>query len=186
MGAFENDAADNALMARMKNDEEAALRRLFDKYFIPLCRRAALFVHNSGIAEEIVLDVFTNLWNGRRKIEITTSVRLYLFRSVRNRSLNHLRGRRYDLRIDDLADFIPANAPADLLETEELEYFIGEAILGMPDKCREIFIDSRTRGKSNQQIAREMNISVKTVENQITRAIRRIREYLDHVYTILL
>lgn len=186
MAAFENNAADKLLMARIKNDEEAAFRALFDKYFTALCRNAAMFVRRQEIAEEVVLDVFTNLWNRRRQTDIHSSVRLFLFRSVRNRSLNHLRDTKYNLSLNEFTDFIPEDAPTDLLETEELDYFIQEAIMSLPDKCREIFVESRTRGKSNKEIADTLNISVKTVETQITRAIRRIREHLNHIYTLFL
>lgn len=186
MRAFENNTSDRFLLNRMKNDDEVAFRALFDKYFIPLCRNASLFIRDQGIAEEVVLDVLTNLWDGRCRIEITSSVRLYLFRSVRNRSLNYLRDARYNFRLDDLDDYIPDKGDAEWLETEELDYFIQEAILSLPDRCREIFTDSRAKCKSHKEIAEEYGISVKTVETQITRAIKRIRTHLSDIYSLLI
>ena len=180
--ASEDHTLDRELFNMMKNDDEVAFRALFDKYYVPLCRYAGTFVRDQGSAEEIVIDLFTSLWSARGRFECTSSVRHYLFRSVRNRSLNHLRDTRDRFLYEELSDNIYGDDGNDWLEIEQLEYFIQEAILSLPEKCREIFVKSRTEGKSHAEIATEAGISIKTVENQISKAIRRIKMRLHNTY----
>ena len=151
----------------------AAFRELFDRYYAPLCRFAACWFHDRTSAEEIVLDTFTHIWQHAGELRISTSVRAYLFRAVRNR--------------DERTDGIPigkgpeplfTNPEALQLEADEMLLLIAEAVSQLPDRCREVFRKSREEGLSNAAIANQMRISVKTVEAQITKALRRIRETL--------
>ena len=141
----------------------AAFRELFDRYYAPLCRFAACWFHDRTSAEEIVLDTFTHIWQHAGELRISTSVRAYLFRAVRNRALNRLR--------DERTDGIPIGKGPEPL-------FTNPEALQLPDRCREVFRKSREEGLSNAAIANQMRISVKTVEAQITKALRRIRETL--------
>ena len=80
---------------RRRGGEIAAFQELFDRYYAPLCRFAEFWIRDSTSAEEVVLDVYTHVWQHAAKLRVTGSVRAYLFRAVRNRSLNHIRDNRF-------------------------------------------------------------------------------------------
>ena len=108
-----------------------------------------------------------------------TPVRAYLFRAVRNRALNRLRDERTGgIPIGKGSEPLFTNPEALQLEADEMLLLIAEVVSQLPDRCREVFRKSREEGLSNAAIANQMRISVKTVEAQITKALRRIRETL--------
>lgn len=158
--------------------ETAAFRELFDRYYAPLCRFAAYWLRNRTSAEEIVLDTFTHIWQHAAELHILTSVRAYLFRAVRNRALNRLRDERPAGISIEGPEPLFTNPEALQLEADEMMMLVAEAVSQLPDRCREVFRKSREEGLSNAAIADQMQISVKTVEAQITKALRRIRETL--------
>ena len=112
------------------------------------------------------------------KLRITVSVRAYLFRAVRNRALNRLRDERPAGISIEGPEPLFTNPEALQLEADEMMMLVAEAVSQLPDRCREVFRKSREEGLSNAAIADQMQISVKTVEAQITKALRRIRETL--------
>ena len=147
-------------ISRGRGGGTAAFRELFDRYYAPLCRFAAY-------------------WQHAAELHILTSVRAYLFRAVRNRALNRLRDERIDgIPIGKGPEPLFTNPEALQLEADEMLLLIAEAVSQLPDRCREVFRKSREEGLSNAAIANQMRISVKTVEAQITKALRRIRETL--------
>ena len=157
-------------ISRGRGGGTAAFRELFDRYYAPLCRFAACWFHDRTSAEEIVLDTFTHIWQHAGELRISTSVRAYLFRAVRNRALNRLRGKG--------PEPLFTNPEALQLEADEMLLLIAEAVSQLPDRCREVFRKSREEGLSNAAIANQMRISVKTVEAQMSKALRRLRGLL--------
>ena len=161
-----------------RGGEIAAFRELFDRYYAPLCRFAEFWLRDRASAEEVVLDVYTHVWQHAAELRITVSVRAYLFRAVRNRALNRLRDQRTDGIPIEGPEPLFTNPEALQLEADEMMMLVAEAVSQLPDRCREVFRKSREEGLSNAAIANQMRISVKTVEAQITKALRRIRETL--------
>lgn len=141
------------------------------------------------IAREIVQEVFANLWEKRDTIQHDRSPKSYLGTAVRNRCLNYLRdNKKFDagmLEIEGLGND-HAYEEQDQLVAGELKTKIDEAINGLPGKCREIFIRNRMESKKYQEIADEMKISVKTVEAQMSKALKIMREKLAEYISILL
>lgn len=177
---------DILLLRLLKSSDKTAYKYLFDSYFEALCRYVFLYLKNKQEAEEIVMDIFLYLWENREKIEIKLSFKAYLFQAARNRCLNTLRDRKEVLSLEDIAQ--NASPQADVfnaLETQELRELIEEAILSLPNKCREVFLKSRQDNMTNQEIATDMAISVKTVEAQITKALKKIKGFLGSKYTYL-
>lgn len=161
-------------------------RRLFDNCYAPLCRYADLILRDRMDAEEVVLDLFLYLWRNREKVNIDISIEQYLFRSVKNRSLNILRNRKGEaVPLDDRALFC---VPPSLyvVEEEDISAIVRSAILSLPPKCREVFSKSRIDGMTNKEIASDMGISVKSVEAHITRALKKIKVRLKKFYLLLL
>lgn len=141
------------------------------------------------IAREVVQDVFANLWEKRDTIEHDKSPKSYLGTAVRNRCLNYLRdNRKFDagmLEIEGLGEEHSYDEQDSLVENE-LKTKIDEAVNSLPEKCREIFICNRMENKKYQEIADEMKLSVKTVEAQMSKALKIMREKLAEYINILL
>lgn len=156
----------------------AAFQELFDRYYAPLCRFAEFWIRDSTSAEEVVLDVYTHIWQHAAKLRVTGSVRAYLFRAVRNRSLNHIRDNRFSyVPFEELGDIF-AGPGESQIETEEMLELVAEAVSQLPDRCREVFLKSRSEELSNAEIALRMEISVNTVEAQMKKALRYLRKLL--------
>ena len=172
---------------------ESALESLFRDHFTGLCQFAVGYVKDGEVAREIVQDAFVNLWEKRHTIDLAKPVKSYLATTVRNRCLNHLRdNKKFSsdlLALENLSDET-VYKPADKLVESDLARQITHAIDELPEKCREIFILSRHRNLRYQQIADHLQISVKTVETQMSKALQHMRvrlaEYLPLIlFTIL-
>lgn len=174
------------LLQLIKNGDKQAFKYIFDTYFTALCRFMYLYLGNTQEAEDIASDIFASLWENRKKLEIRLTFKAYLFQAAKNRCLNAIRDRKATVSLDDInGQDAPQVNVTDALETEELNNLIQEAILSLPDKCREVFQKSRTNNLTNQEIAESMDISVKTVEAQITKALKQIRKSLGEQYYYL-
>ena len=169
---------DRLLLELLKKDDEKVFSHLFESYYVPLCRYARLILKSEQPAEEVVMNVFIYIWENRTRIEIKSSLCAYLFRSVRNRCINYLR--------DNAPSVYLSDAMVELCceENRDMEV-IEEAILSLPDKCRDVFLKSRNEEMSNREIAEQLNISVKTVEAQITKALKAIRSYITDKMALL-
>lgn len=170
-------ADDILLLKLIQSKDEHAFKYLFDLYFVPLCRYAHLYLTDAQEEEELVLDIYMHLWEHSAQINLTLSLKAYLFQAVRNRCLNFLRDKKSTLSLEEAGD-IANNETTSTLEMEELTFLIQEAICALPDKCQQVFRLSREGNKTNQEIADELNISVKTVEAQITKSLKRIKTFL--------
>ena len=165
----------------LQQSNEEGLRALFDKYYIVLCRYAYTLLEDETISEDIVQELFIYLWEKRHEISVTTSVKYYLFGSVRNKTLNYLRDNR---KFTQLLQETDSSVYEDMsVETEELYRLIEEAVESLPQKCKDIFRLSRNEELSYKEIAAQREISVKTVEAQIHLAIKKVKKYLTSRYT---
>lgn len=180
-----NSTDDILLFKLIQSGDEHAFKYLFDTYFASLCRYMNLYLDNTQEAEELALDIFLYIWEHSRDIEVKLSLKAYLFRAARNKCLNCLRDRRATLSLDEVGETSQTNTDFPSLEIEELTHLIQEAICSLPERCREVFRKSREESLTNQEIADDMQISIKTVEGQITKALKRIKEFLGEGYTYL-
>lgn len=163
---------DILLLQLIKQDDEKAFKHLFDTYFVSLCRFMSLYLRDKQEIEELALSIFMNLWEGRADLTLKISFKAYLFQSARNRCLNALRDEKDTVPIEGGEEYGYALAADTSVEMEELNRLIEEAVCSLPDKCGQVYRKSREEGKTNQEIAGEMGISVKTVEAQITKALK--------------
>jgi len=181
------EQSDQDLFARLRAGEAPALDELFRRHYAELCRAALRFVNNEQEAEDIVQELFVSLWEKRdRGKDDVGTVGPYLRRAVRNRSLNYLRDRKR-IPVDD--GEVPLTLAAtgfadDGLEQDELSVRINRAIDRLPERCRLVFVMSKMEEMSQKEIAAALEISIKTVENQMTRAYRFLREWLAMVLLI--
>lgn len=168
------------LVVRLRGGDETAYDAIFRQWYAPLVATTTALLRDRGPAEEVVQDVMLELWRRREGITFETSLRAYLFQATRNRALNYLRRQRVEARGEaTIAAGMPTPEPADSEAREgELNVAIQEAIAGLPDRCREVFELSRIRGLKYAEIATELGISIKTVEAQMGKALRVMREKL--------
>jgi RNA polymerase sigma-70 factor (ECF subfamily) len=168
------------LLAGIRQGDEDAFDAIFRAHYPPLVGVAERMLHSRAIAEEIVQDVMLELWRRRESLPIEDSLRAYLFRATRNRALNHVRHGRVEREGEPHAvgaTAEPPTAPSTLLE-EEIDTALREALGNLPSRCREVFELSRVHGLRYAEIAATLGISVKTVEAQMGKALRILRERL--------
>ena len=162
--------------------DQQAFEYLFKTYFVPLCRFVRIYVKDNGVAEELALDVFTSVWEKRENLDIKLTLKSYLFQAARIKAMNYLRDNDRFVAVSDWS-LLERFEIDDSLELKELERLIAEAVCSLPDRCREIFLKSRTEHLSNKEIAERLDVSVKNVEAQITKALKLIKAYLGDSYT---
>ncbi len=165
--------------------DQREFEELFRNYFAPLMAFSRRILGDEEDAREVVHQVFINLWEKRSKLDLSTSLKSYLFTSVNNRSLNVIRDRR-KFSSEEVPERAGEWDVSAQMEAMELEEKIRAAIDTLPERCREIFELNRFEGLKYSEIATQLDISVKTVENQMTKALKLLREQLGKYLSILL
>lgn len=173
----------------VKHDDYQAFESIFHHFYKTLCRYALKYVHSPEIAEEVVSDVFFKVWKNRAQISIHTSLQAYLYMSVRNQALDYLKSRTHlKTKFEELPLHLENGyaAPDEELIAEELDQRIEKAIDTLPPQCQAIFRLSRDKGLKYKEIAEQLNLSIKTVETQMGRALKQLRLLLQDNQTALL
>ena len=178
-----NYCPDCELFQRIKETDAQALKILFERYYTILCRFACRFVKDMLRAEEVVSDVFLNVWLKKDTIEIQANVKTYLYSAVKNQSLNYLKKNK--LRGEELEIAIQEHPASDfqadrLIENEELEHDIEALLQKLPEQRQIIFRMNRLDGLRYKEIAEILSISVHTVQNQMVAAVKFLTEHRLH------
>jgi RNA polymerase sigma-70 factor (ECF subfamily) len=156
---------------------EDTLNRIYLEQYAGLHRYAFTFVQDATMAEEMVHQVFLKLLERKEPLIIHTSVKSYLYRSVYHECLNSLKQQkvRQTIRLDNFTDAAHTETPAAKLQYNELETQVHAAIGDLPEQCRTIFQLSRFEELKYHEIAAQLGLSVKTVETQMSRALKKLR-----------
>lgn len=173
----------------LKEGDETAFEMIFKTYYEPLCNYAFTFLLDRDEAEEMVQSSFINVWEKRESIAIETSLKSYLYRAVRNGCLNALKHAKIKRKHADETVFTSDRsyeAVTQSVISSELDQKIGDALMALPEQCRLVFKMSRFEELKYSEIAEQLNISVKTVENQIGKALKIMREQLKEYLPILI
>ncbi|CAM3218903.1 RNA polymerase sigma factor [Rhodothermus bifroesti] len=171
------------LCERLRASDQAALGMLFRCLRIPLLRYVQAIVGDSGVAHDLIQDVFLDLWMRRTTLNPAQPLRPYLYRMARNRALRHLRDERRRAR--KRAEHLPANSttepllPDTLAETHQLETLLARWLEELPERQREALVLSRWHGLSHREIAQVMGISPRTVNNHLLRALETLQRRLQ-------
>jgi RNA polymerase sigma-70 factor, ECF subfamily len=167
---------------------QASFEMLFRSHFSGLCFFAQKYVKDFETAKEIVQDAFLSLWEKRSSIDMDRPVKSYLTMVIHNKCTNYLRDNRkfdsYILNLENLLE-VPEYEGADSMVENELKAKIEAALVELPEKCREIFILNRYENLKYQEIADKLQISVKTVETQMSKALQHMRVRLAEYITIV-
>ncbi len=173
----------NYFDAFANHDDQKAFRGFFDFYYPKLFRFALYLMKSEMLAEEVVSDVFIKVWNNRKRLVIIERMDFYLFRSVKNQALNYLRKKSTEFeQIDEIPEsslMTPIDPEKELLQ-KELKVKVDEAIGQLPPKCRLIFEMTRDNGLQYHEVADILDISKSTVKNQMTIALKKIRNNLTN------
>ncbi len=176
--AIEYSTEEQHLFLKVKSGDKTAYRALFDRYYKYLVVTANNILGDKETARDLAQDVFFELWKRRESIEVQTSLKAYLRRSVVNKTLNFIKARRFDFTEPERMPERPSPAldAQSMLEATDLELVIHQAIAALPERCRVVFTLCRLESMSHKEIAAQLDISTKTIENQMTRAIAALRE----------
>ena len=176
------------IISGLKNKDKTVFDFVFTYYYAGLCAYTRRWVNDPDVAEDLVQDFFVKLWTNSAKIEITSSLKSYFFTSVKNRSVNHLKHIKIKESFGAQAMIGQAEEYRNWEFTEpELTDLIEKGMQKLPPRCREIFILSRFEGKDNAKIAEMLGISKRTVELQISNALKILRiELKEYLPSMLL
>ncbi|WP_291584607.1 RNA polymerase sigma-70 factor [Bacteroides sp.] len=172
------------ILAKIKEGDIKAFEEIFRRYYSPLCWYAAGITGEVETAEEIVEELFYVLWKDREHLQIFQSLKSYLYRAARNEALQYCRHREVRERHREyvLADNVSEQVsdPHRQLEYEELQEVIRHTLDKLPGRRLRIFEMHRMEGKKYMEIALSLSLSVKTVEAEMTKALRTLRNEIDN------
>jgi len=169
------------ILTRLKSDDKAALKDLFQEYYPYVCSSIFKIIKERNTVEDLAQEVFLRFWQKRHQITISSSVQAYLRRMAINEALGYLRKKKmFEEEINH--ETMGGESPG--VESEylhgELEDHIRVAVDKLPPKCRTVFKLSRFEELSYKEIAAQMDISIKTVENQMGKALKFLRKELKN------
>ncbi len=172
---------DKALFELVKADNYQAFETIFRRYYADIVRFATSMVRDKTIGEEVGQEVFMYIWEKRHQINLHSGLKSYLFSSTKNKSINYLKLELPKQQaMTDLEDIDGGyESPMSTDEHGLIKIKIQNAIDTLPEKCRKIFVLSRYGGLTYQEIAEELELSIKTVENQISIALKKLKEQLS-------
>jgi RNA polymerase sigma-70 factor (ECF subfamily) len=174
---------------RIEQDIKTRFEGIFRQHFSPLCYFAQKYIRDTDSCREIVHNVFIAVWDRRHTFDFESPVKSYLHTAVYNRCMNFIRDhKKFDDNASDMAQVEEQcqDTFQNNLEIAELEDAIEQALDALPQKCRQVFELNRYEGKKYGEIAQELNISVKTVEAQMSKALKILREKLvRYIYLLI-
>jgi RNA polymerase sigma-70 factor (ECF subfamily) len=183
------DLSSIQLLNTLRAGDITAFEMIFKTYYQPLCNYAYSFVQDRDEAEEIVQSTFLSVWEKREDLAIHTSVKPYLYAMVRNAALNVIKHEKVKQQHAAVEVAVAEKSTESVTRTvmaAELEDRIYKALNKLPEQCRLVFKLSRFEELKYAEIADQLNISVKTVENQMGKALRIMREQLKDYLPLLI
>ncbi|MBW8331818.1 MAG: RNA polymerase sigma-70 factor [Prolixibacteraceae bacterium] len=193
--AIEQADLDNFFLQRFKNGDELAFEKVFKANHSQIVGFCNQFISDLDKAKSLTQEVFLNLWLNRGKIETLNGIKAFLYTFAKSSCLNYIRHRKVISKYEDrqlqkkeeeINREVLESFDFNSLEFSELEELIQQAINDLPEKCRQVFIMSRLDGKKNKEISEELDISVKAVEANMTRALKTLKSKLSEYLPAIL
>lgn len=181
--------SDDEILEAFDQNHMAAFEEIYNRYWQKLYTAAYNRLRDKEAAKEITQDLFTSMWINRAQLKIHSTLERYLLASVKYAVLNFLRAQSVRLAYSEillLANNISSNSTEEYLNCKELVESVNNELDKLPPKCRSVFELSRKEYKSNREIARQLDISEKTVENHLTKALRYLRVNIDTLLLLFL
>lgn len=185
-----NTTNDIDLILKLSKGDQKAYRYIYTSYYNNLCIYLCSYTNNDQLAEDIAQDVLLNIWEKRKKLNIHTSLKSYLYKSAYNAFINKYRAnKRTEEKLEEIK-FTSLqqleNREEDVKMMEQRLSYLKLAIDELPPKCKKALLLSKMEGYKYQEIAKTMNISVKTVENHISKAFKLLRKKMSSNKFLLL
>jgi RNA polymerase sigma-70 factor (ECF subfamily) len=181
--------SEQSYLVDIREGNRTAFEAVFRTYYEDLSRYAFSILRKKEESEDLVQQVFVNFWEKREQTIISGSLKSYLFRSVHNQSLNLIKHEKVKANYVEHSQYFDTKFHSEVeeeLEGKELEGKIAEAIDTLPNQCRKIFIMNRMESLKYKEIADQLDISIKTVENQIGKALKVLRGSLASYLSVIL
>ncbi|MDR0743918.1 MAG: RNA polymerase sigma-70 factor [Tannerella sp.] len=171
---------DCIVFEKIKKGDIKTFEDVFRRYYTPLCLYSSGITGRKEISEEVVQDVFYNIWKERENIRILRSLKSYLYGAVKNLSLRYLENLSAEKRsLKNAPNESSDPSPQEELEYKELEHIINSTLKKLPKRRMQIFKMHRMNGKKYKEIAAHFSISVKTVEAEMTKAYKTLRQEIE-------
>lgn len=177
---------ESGILKLIQEGDLNAFEMIFKKYYKPLVAYSGTILKSQDEAEDIVQQVFVTVWNKRQELGIIQSIKSYLYRSVYNSSLNRIK--QVKVRQQYAKEYVLSNVNnyESNHRHNELQQQIEQALDELPEQCGNIFRMSRFEQLKYQEIADKMGLSVKTIENQMGKALKLMREKLKDYLPLLI
>ena len=169
-----------------KGLSEKEFEQLFKTYFKPLVNFANKFLNDIDQSKEIVHDVFVRVWEKRQEMDKDNSVKSYIYRSVNNRCLNYIRDNKKFVNPEITAEKSYSDNIVENLNAIEIQAIIDRTLNSLPERSKKIFIMSRYENLKYAEIAEKLGISIKTVEANISKALKELRKNLKQFLTLVI
>lgn len=172
---------------KIKKGDKTAFNKLFLRYYDRLCQFVGYYIRDTDVAENIVQELFFKIWINRTTWNFTPNIVSYLYKAARNYSLNHLKNNKIKDKFLDVysESFNLSETPEKEFIDREFNNKVHEAIKELPEQCRIIFKMKKFDGLTYSEIADIKNISIKTVETQMGRALKYLRKKLAVLLTVI-
>lgn len=174
---------DLLILKQIREGNIKAFEAVFRLYYSPLCLYAGSITGRREIAEEIVQELFYICWKERENLHLFCSLKSYLYKAARNRSLQYLEHRavcsRHEETVQQTAASSSSPSPEEELEYKELKKIVAGAFEQMPPRRKQIFLMHRSEGMKYAEIAVRLGLSVKTVEAEMTKVLQRLRKEIE-------
>jgi RNA polymerase sigma-70 factor (family 1) len=180
-----NHLSDEELVARFRDGDDQAFALIYERYWKPMLVISFRILEDENAAKDIVQEVFVSIYQKIAARDIG-NLKAYLYQAAKLQCFMHLRSGKISSRhLERMEQILTTNEVAESLEVEELERHLQHQIELLPDKCRQVFYLSRFEMLTNKKIAERLNISQKTVENQITKALRVLKTSVEKIAVIV-
>jgi len=173
------DIEDKKALTLISENNTVGLQCIFDKYYAGLCDFASLYVQQSDVASDLVTEFFIKFWNQRHQIQITGSVKAYLYKSIKNAAFNHLRGRKKEMmNYEDYSEVLISTelSPDEQMEFKEFQDELDVFSNSLPQRRKIILKLKLDAGLSNQEIAQTLQVAESTVKNQLRSAVISLKD----------
>lgn len=185
------ELTDKGFAALLKQGNEQAFEKVFTTYYKALHAYAFVILQDAAMAEELVQEVFFKIWTKRNRLNVQVSLKAYLYRSVHNECMDHLKHDKYKTVytahvLGQAQNALSSEDAAGKAGVRELEKNVQRALNDLPEQCRTIFQMSRFEGLKYPDIAARLGLSVKTVETQMSKALKRLRVSLAEFLPVLI